>query len=471
MMARTLRHAAAWTSCAVTLLLPGPAISGSSSALSEEPIPLQVDKAPKRPEPILELGSDFLGTGVIGPGFEIPTGAVWQPQLLLWGSFRTALQSFDPIGGDAPRVSEWRNRWDIFGELEVSPTERLVVGLRPMDNDGDFAGCGIEPRNQPAGQSRIRDRGCVGHWNARVQTLFIEGNIGEIFPHLGEANSRDLDLEFSAGRQPILVQDGFLIADPKIDAIALTRNNISLPGTSNTRLTAIWAWDEVNRANNFEDGKAMLGGFFVETDTPLSTINFDNVIVLSNQDAGNSIHGGVSFIQRLGKLSTAFRALYSYALDGDTPEADTGGLFFGELIYVPPYTHNNLYLNGFFGIERFSSAARGRSAGGPLGATGLLFGAPGIGLFGAPLGNDVDRSYGGALGYQIFFAHNRRQLTLEAGARGRYRHSGARPSFGIATSFQQAFGRRIVARVEGFVGSRSSFDIGWGARSEILLKY
>ncbi len=35
------------------------------SALSDEPLPLQVDKAPERPQPI-ELGPPFLGTGVIG---------------------------------------------------------------------------------------------------------------------------------------------------------------------------------------------------------------------------------------------------------------------------------------------------------------------------------------------------------------------------------------------------------------------
>ena len=41
--------------------------------------------------PILELGEPFLGTGPLDPGFEMPGGSVWQPSLLLYGTYRTAL--------------------------------------------------------------------------------------------------------------------------------------------------------------------------------------------------------------------------------------------------------------------------------------------------------------------------------------------------------------------------------------------
>ena len=50
---------------------------------------------PKRPKPILELGDDFLGPGNIGKGWELATGAVWQPSVVVFGTYRTAMQ---PIG-------------------------------------------------------------------------------------------------------------------------------------------------------------------------------------------------------------------------------------------------------------------------------------------------------------------------------------------------------------------------------------
>ena len=54
-------------------------------------------------QPLVELGEPFLGTGTLKPGFRLPTGAVWQPALLLFGTFRTAVQSSD---GGTGRITE-----------------------------------------------------------------------------------------------------------------------------------------------------------------------------------------------------------------------------------------------------------------------------------------------------------------------------------------------------------------------------
>ena len=47
------------------------ASAGSESALSDEPIPYQVDEVPDRPRPLLELGEPFLGTGPLGKGIRL----------------------------------------------------------------------------------------------------------------------------------------------------------------------------------------------------------------------------------------------------------------------------------------------------------------------------------------------------------------------------------------------------------------
>ena len=52
------------------------AAGAESSALSDEPIPLKTEEElPERTPPLIEIGPDFLGTGNIPPGIELPTGA------------------------------------------------------------------------------------------------------------------------------------------------------------------------------------------------------------------------------------------------------------------------------------------------------------------------------------------------------------------------------------------------------------
>ncbi|MCP4406590.1 MAG: hypothetical protein GY807_02290 [Gammaproteobacteria bacterium] len=98
------------------------ASGGGESRLSDEPIPLQIEAIPERPAPILNLGASFLETGTLSRGIELPTGAVWQPSLLLFGTLRSALQTFDD---GIEHTSEWANRLDLFAQLRLSGTESL----------------------------------------------------------------------------------------------------------------------------------------------------------------------------------------------------------------------------------------------------------------------------------------------------------------------------------------------------------
>ena len=136
--------------------------SAETSALSDVPVPLQVDTVPARPRPIVEIGDTFLGAGNISSGINLPTGAVWQPSFQAWGTFRTAVQTFDNTGND--RVSEWANRLDLFGQLKLTPTERVLIGLRPLDDEGRFTGYNFSPSQTKGGQSEF---------NAHVETLFF----------------------------------------------------------------------------------------------------------------------------------------------------------------------------------------------------------------------------------------------------------------------------------------------------------
>ncbi|MCB9834393.1 MAG: hypothetical protein H6807_18155, partial [Planctomycetes bacterium] len=89
-------------------------LEASPNRLSDQVLPLRLDLNQDRPGPLLELGDPFLGVGPIGPGFELGTGAVWNPGFQVFGSFRSAIQVNDD--GRDPRV-EWANRLDLFGNL------------------------------------------------------------------------------------------------------------------------------------------------------------------------------------------------------------------------------------------------------------------------------------------------------------------------------------------------------------------
>ena len=151
--------------------------------------------------------------------------------------------------------------------------------------------------------------------------------------------------------------------------------------------------------------------------------------------------------QDIRSLNTALRVAGSLPLDGGSPQVDKGVLLFGELSWTPPVVRDLLYLNAFWGIGDYTSAAREPDAGGPVGRTGILFEAYGIGALSAPLGNDARRSAGGALGYQMFLSGIRRQLVIEVG--GRRDTLGGTPwAIGGAVRFQQALGRRHVVQID-----------------------
>ncbi len=436
--------------------------AGGASELSTEALPLQLKLVPGRTKPLLEFGDTFLGAGNISPGFTIPTGAVWQPNFLLWGSFRSALNHIDDerVTGDE-YLSEWANRLDLFAQVSLSQTERIVVGVRTFDEDSGFAGYRFHP-----------DEDWIDP-EVDISVAFLEVNLAELFPgsttEPGQSQRRNLDIDLSVGRQPIQFQGGTIIND-LMDAVAITRNNISLlPGASNTRASFVYAWNEVNRGNNKEDDDATLYALFTESDFSISTVGFDLVVVESDT-TGDGFYAGISAIQRLGKINTAFRLVHSEPTDGSTVETTRGTILVSEASYSPAYTHNNLYANFFWAEDEFNSASRDFGTGGPLGLIGILYASVGLGNYPAPLGNNAIDSYGGALGYQMFSSNSRRQLILEAGARTDTDHS-ERTHYAGGARFQQAMGNHFVFRLEGYISKLENFDSGWGVRTELLVKF
>lgn len=428
------------------------------------------DKAkrlPSRPPLLFEMGNGFLDTGNLHPGFEIPfIGAVWQPRLWAYLINRTAFQSFDN-GGPNQRETEIANRLDLFANLQLTGTEKILLGLRTTDD------------NRPDRFTRYTfdgaDEGFNDEFHFNVETLFFEGDLGSLFPVLDQQGQLPIDLGFTVGRQPLVFQEGILINDT-VDAVGFVRNNIPFPGTSNFRVSAMYAWNRLDRNDNAtRPGDENMYGLFIAADTHISTFNFDTIYV-DDSDNGDGLYFGLSAIQRLaafGGISSAFRINTSIALDEEIDDnvIGTGALLTSELSKTVYGSDDIVYFNSFLGLGNFTQAGREAIVGGPLANTGILFASPSLGNYLAEIDPFTsDSVIGGAIGYQAFWDDKRRNLILEAAGRHDLSGNGF-DSLGIGFQLQQAVGQHVQLQFESFYTFNEGRDDGFGGRAEVQFVY
>lgn len=406
-------------------------------------------------------GNPFLGTGEIFEGVEIPTGAIWQPVFILWGDYRTGVQTFDNGPTD---FTEWTNRLNLFGNLYLTPTERLLFQIRPLDRNGGFTGYQFEGPEEGGFES----------FNGNIRTLFFEGDLGEIFPRWDLSDSRSLDLGFSVGRQPLNFQDGIILND-FVDSIGVTRSSLFFLGSNATHITGYFGVNELHRNVGIPDDEALIYGLNIASDYDKSTYEVDVAYVDGDQETGgDGLYAGAGQIRRFGAFNSTLRLNGSWALDEETEAVSTGGLLSHQLSRTMTYNHDLVYLNTFWGFDDYASAGRDPSTGGPLGTVGILYEAPGLGRFQAPLGNRVGDNLGFAAGYQHFIdERNRSQIIFEVGGREAMNESD-QSSLGFMTRYQRAFGLHHILVLDAFVAEYDDpliDDWGYGLRAEWRVKY
>ena len=445
-------------------------------ALKDEYVPFQTEKTdpkevgqlPSRPKLAVELGNGFLDTGNLHAGYEVPViGAVWQPRLWAYAINRTAFQSFKDGRSGNQRETELANRLDVFANLQLTGTEKILLGIRPTDN------------NRPDQFTRYTFEGQKEGFNEEfgfnIETLFFEGDLGSLFPVLDKKGARPIDLGFTVGRQPVVFQEGILINDT-IDAVGFIRNNIPFPGTSNLRVSGMWGWNRLDRNDfNRQQNDADMFGLFVAADKHISTFNYD-MIYVNDEGNGDGLYFGFAAIQRLphfGGVSTAFRVNTSIALEDEIEGnvVGTGTLLTSEISKTVKGSDDIVYFNSFLGIGNFTQAGREAIVGGPLANTGILFASPNLSTYGAELDPfTTDSVIGGAVGYQAFWDNNRRNLILEVA--GRHDLSGdGFDSLGFGAQLQQAVGRHVQLTFETFYALNEGRDDGYGARAEFQVVY
>lgn len=435
------------------------------SALEEHALGLQ--PVPERPPLLIEWNELFLGPGFLEQGLETPTGAVWRPAFWMFGEFRTALQHFDR----GSPSTEWTNRLDLFGQLNLSGTERILVGVRPLDEERggarNFTGYDFENGDETDG------------WNSHFQTLFFEGDFGELFPKLDPYDSRLLDYGFSVGRMPLLAQQGLLVNEDMIDAVTITRNTLNGHGNLNFRATGVYTWRGINRnspvgrPNDFDPGSQMVA-ILTESDFAVRTINLDATYTYGDAVFGNLFAFAASSIRRHygyhNTYNTSLHLLASIPEDGRTDYADQGELLFAQTSWTPHHTEDLIYVNGFWAIDQFTSPARAPAVGNALGQTGLLFAGVGLGQYGAPISVRTDNVAGASLGYQMFFDHTRQQVIWELGG---FKETKGPSGGGVGTAlrYQKAIRQHSIFVLDAFVSKHEAQRPSQGARVEWRIKF
>jgi len=435
--------------------------SEHSETLSTKNKPLITKKnEPKPTPPIFEWGDPFLKPGNIMPGFTLPTGAVWQPALWVFGGFRTTGGYYD---GHVANGSAYGNgTLNLFFNLKLSPTERILLGINPLTQGAEDTG--VVHRKSTG--TRF-----ANGLNFDVNTLFFEGEFGEIFPNLDPNDNKGLDIGFAIGRQPILFQDGVMFNDT-IDSLGITRDTIIIPGlTPDMRVTGLFGFSNINRNDNSHDGSAYVFGIFTETDLPISTVDVDLAYLTSDlPTGGDGFFLGVSSTQRIGEINTTFLVNSSFATGTKGPAMDNGTLLLSEISATVTGSEDIVYGNAFLGIGNYTSAARGAKNGGPLGRVGILFAAPVVGPAGPALSNRAGNVVGGSVGYQMFFNDDRTQVTVELG--GRKDTDGSKQdSVALGAQWLQALDNRTSVQVDGFVSGRRHGGLGSGLRMELRTRF
>lgn len=433
--------------------------------------PIGIQPLPERPPLIVELNEKFLAPGWLKQGIEIPTGAIWRPAFWVFGEYRTATQYFD--NGSAEPIGEWANRLDLFGQLNLSGTERVVVGMRPLDRE-------LASSRQFATWD-FRNGDTINGFNADIQTLFFEGDFGEIFPYLDPYDTHWLDIGFSVGRMPLLAQQGLLMNESRLDAVTMTRNTVYGLGDLNLRMTGVYSWGYITRNSstnpiqNTADSSSSMVALLTESDFRVRTVNAD-VVYVNSDDARfqDMLAFGLSSIRRWhgfeNTYNTSLHVLGSIPTRDTTDYAQQGELLFSQTSWTPHHTEDLVWLNSFWAIDQFTSPTRDPLAGSPLAFTGILFGAAGVGRYGAPLGERTNNIAGASVAYQMFYDQTRQQIIWETG--GFKETSGpARGALATGLRYQRAIGQHHILVLEGFVSKNEARNWGQGGRAEIRVKF
>lgn len=428
------------------------------------------------PRPIVELGRPLYREGPLPGGYNIiGRKNLVNPSLQVYGDWRTAAAYNDNGTVETGQIA---TRLNLDVDLGLTSTERVHALFRPVDQNGEFS------RYEFFGDDRKQGKGIL---DGNVDTLFFEGDLGNIFSGLTDRYS-SFDLPFAAGLMPLIFQNGVWVDDAITGfAFAIPARNSPIFGISNMDLSFFAGFDKVSTPaikddqNKFADHNVNVFGVaaFIEATDGYWEAGIGRVDGEAGFDEFSYNSATLAFTRRYGGwLSNSLRGVWTFGQDRQRNQQQNADGFIAlienSFITAKPLTFVP-YVNLFAGFDRPQSLIRDAGAGGILKNTGILFETDGLTNF-PKLDDTGQNTYGGAAGLQYLFNLDQQLIFEAAGfdviegdletgrpARG--------PQYGIGTRYQIPLSKSLIFRADTIYAWREKDANIAGVRTEIRVKF
>ncbi|MFT5574588.1 MAG: hypothetical protein ACI89D_000095 [Bermanella sp.] len=370
------------------------------------------------PRPLLELGRRIYDKGTFPEESYIfgKLNPVSQ-QFVVYGDWRTAAVYNGKNSGLVSDRAVLATKLTLELDYKLTATERLHVGITPLDRDGDIT------RYEFGGGDPERDETVA---DFRANSAFLEGDLGAIVSGF-TGHYTSWDMPFAIGLMPLQFQNGIWVDDAFTGlAVSVVSKNSKALNISNYDVTFFAGFDKVNSPlldpvtlQTSQRGSNVFGlATFLDANQGYWELDYGFTQGQDDLDDQSYHNVAIGFTRRYGGwLSNSVRVITNFGQDRkDLPvgmrESADGTLYLLEnsLITSKPSTLIP-YLNLFAGVGRPQALARAAAAGGVLKNVGITFESDnmtGYPTLNATGGNTV----GGAIGIQYLFGLDR-QIVVE----------------------------------------------------------
>jgi hypothetical protein len=427
-------------------------------------------------QPLLSLGRDELyGTGPVGEGYAIfGEKNRFSPQLVVFGDWRTAMAYNDNGNGDP--VGQLATRLNLFFDLKLTATERILMFYTPLQNNGKFTRITFDDQNGDGLDFDLEV-------DDEPVTLFFEGDAGAIIAGVtDEFQSYDMPIAF--GRVPLFFQNGIWFDDAFLGgAFTIPAQNSALFDITNYDITFFAGGAEITSdaftkpngaggVKNDDNEAAMIGaiGFFDVAEGYLE-VGAAYLHDKKQSDGDESyLNLTAAFSKRYGGfVSNATRVFMAVGQEEAANTAD-GTLLIIENALI---THLPLtlipYGNFFIGKGSPQAAAKGD---GILKNVGLAFETDALTGF-PKLDDDGRDTLGGAIGVQYLFGLDQ-QLVVEAAAVFPWDNENGNiqdNQFALSVRYQRPLSNQWIFRTDAIYGHLIGAEDIFGARVEMRYKF
>ncbi len=389
------------------------------------------------------------------------------PHFLVYGDYRAGVGVHRDNGRPVRSIA---NRLNLDLDLRLTGTERIHAFMGPLDHNNRFTRLDFSDSRNVEFEEEL---------DAQLDTVFFEGDLGAMTGGMTGIDA-PFDLPFTAGRIPLLYQNGIWMEDA-IDGVAFAlpwRHNRAL-NWSNYEMSFFAGFNQVTSpafGNNNQAAEVFGTAWFIEAYD--GYIEADYAYVNDKDFLGRSYHNtALAYTRRYWqKISNSIRVIGNLGQEGPrvTRTAD-GVLLLLENSWVTRAPSTVVpYWNGFLGYGRPQSVARAAGSGGILRNTGINFESDN--LTGYPtLDATGSNAYGGAVGINLLSSDFSRQFVVEFAAQDTYGDpalsSAPGEQYGLGTRWQKSLNNWTLVRVDLMHGWLDNAPDIFGTRAEFRWKF